>query len=290
MYMPPFPLGPTPLVIDVVWRFDPVAYEHGDVVRVAPGSRPNGLTKILGQPFTGPGEARTGIRGEAAVQYRAREEPSHGKGTFDSSSVNVGIELQRLPEALVAAGFPHQLTIYADVPYPSELTGFQLSWHTLDQHWSGTVRASSHTEFHAYGGYLVCTENWNLTLSFTVDESGSIAGSGTGDFDSLQGCSSSIGWTFDNATTLAFDVKGTETDSELLLRFYETAIDGANEGLLNYSMFISNDLTPPVLVVPRVGVDRAEGTVTISNTADNGQTADGSHVFSLTCADCQPTR
>jgi hypothetical protein len=156
----------------------------------------------------------------------------------------------------------------------------------LPRCWSGTVQASSHTEFHAYGGYLVCTENWNLTLSFTVDESGSIAGSGTGAFDSLQGCRSSIGWTFDNATTLAFDVKGTETDSELLLRFYETAIDGANEGLLNYSMFISNDLTPPVLVVPRVGVDRAEGTVTISNTADNGQTADGSHVFSLTCADC----
>ncbi|MGZ5302105.1 MAG: hypothetical protein ACXWEJ_09825 [Actinomycetota bacterium] len=288
-YVPSFPLGPTPLVLDVVWRFDPVAYEHGDVVRVAPASIPNGLTKTLGQPFAGPGEASTDIHGEAAVQYRAREEPSDGKGTFDSSSVNVGIELQHIPEALAAAGYPKELTIYADAPYASQLTGFELSWHTLDQHWSGTVKASSHTEFHAYGSYLVCTENWNLTLSFTVDESGSIAGSGTGDFDSLKGCRSNIGWEFNNAKTLAFDVKGTETDSELDLQFYETAIDGKNEGLLNHTMFFTNAFTAPVLAIPRVGVDRAEGTVTISTTVDNGQTADGSHLFSLTCADCQPT-
>ncbi len=148
------------------------------------------------------------------------------------------------------------------------------------------MQATSHTEFHGNGGFLVCTENWNLTLSLTVDGTGSIAGSGTGTFDSLKGCRSNIGWTFDNASTLAFDVKGTETDSELELQFLETAIDGANQGLLNYSMFFRNEGTPLVLAVPRVGVDRAEGTVKISATVDNGQTADGTHVFSLSCEDC----
>lgn len=139
------------------------------------------------------------------------------------------------------------------------------------------------------GGFLECTENWTLEADLVVDGAGAITGAGTGVLDGLENCDSNFGHDFQNALSLVFSITGSETDSALSLQFQETHVSApyAHEGLLNYTMFLTPGAgPPPVLLVPRVPPNRAEGTVTVSATVDNGSVATGTHQFQLTCTDC----
>ncbi len=281
------PIGPFALAgLDVVWKLEPdAALQHGQIREADPGV-PFGNPATIGGAYTG--QTSTTGSGETAIEFQAREEPSRGKGNESRLGVQVDVEFIHLDRALEAAGFPPDLAS-AVPPLPPRTLGFDLSWHSLDEHWSGTVAASSHVVFHGPNAtFLECTENWTLVLSFQVDATGSVDGSGTGTLDGLENCHSNFGYKFDTATTLAFNMKGTETDSALNLQLLETRINGANQGLLNYTMFFTTAYAPRVLSVPRVLSDRAEGTVTVSATADNGEVADGTHLFQLVCADCSP--
>jgi hypothetical protein len=279
-----FPTGPRSLSLDILWRFDPVAYEHGNVVPVAPGSEPGGATKVTGKPFHGePGEETTDLEGTAAVQYRAREEPSHGKGTYHAASVNVSIELQNVGAALMAAGYPQELAATADIPGQTVLTGFELSWHSLEEHWSGTIHSASTDVWHGNGGFLTCTELWDMTLDFAVDEKGAVNGKGHGSLAGQRDCRASIPWNFSNAHHVGFVVRGTKADDHFDLHVIETSIDGQTQGLLNYTLLLYP--RAPALEVPITGAGLAGGKITARNILD-GHQATATHEVRLQCTDC----
>ena len=274
--------------LDIVWKITPEALQHGAFHEADP-SVPFGAGGPPTSNGTFTGGTSTSGSGATAVEFQAREEPSHGKGTADRLVAQVDVSFFHLDRALQLAGYPADL-VASVPPLPDQILGLDVTWHSLDEHWSGSVDASSHDVFRSGATFFECTENWTLTLTFAVDSTRSITGLGTGTLDGLKNCHSNFGATFDgNATTLAFKVMGSETDTELDLQISATAINGAVHGLLNYTLYLTPaTFVPPVLVVPRVGLDAASGTV-VHATVDTGETATGTHAFHLTCSDCAPT-
>ena len=129
--------------------------------------------------------------------------------------------------------------------------------------WTGTMQSESTDNV---PGIRNCTELWNMNLSLTVAPDGTVAGRGTGEFIGLRGVCNRP----DEAqhyTYLAFDVRGRMDGKQFTLQMIWRDVKGSmSPGLLNHTLFfgpLDGPFDPPILRVPIIASDRAEGTSTV---------------------------
>lgn len=147
--------------------------------------------------------------------------------------------------------------------------------------WTGTMQSESTDNV---PGIRNCTELWNMNLSLTVAPDGTVAGRGTGEFIGLRGVCNRP----DEAqhyTYLAFDVRGRMDGKQFTLQMIWRDVKGSmSPGLLNHTLFfgpLDGPFDPPILRVPIIASDRAEGTSTVKLKSVTSETGTGVHSVQL---------
>lgn len=142
------------------------------------------------------------------------------------------------------------------------------------------------------GGVVTCTgEAWDFELRLTVGGDGSVTGKARGRLVSTPQCPVIGKWPdlSEKARNAAHDVSGKFDGQRFELQFTQTFIDGKTYGLINYSLGLGPDFSPPspTIVVQVTSATTAQGEA-VTNVPIYKTTASGRHSFNLKCETCAP--
>ena len=144
-------------------------------------------------------------------------------------------------------------------------------------------------KFHLVSSVSNFNETWDGKFSVVVGANGDVQGKG-----SAHRVAAQCPWG-NNATKAEFDVRGTFKRSQFQLAFSETAMDGPNCGLANYTFFLDPEFisiggssrSPSGFTVPVIAPGDAEAKLSNSATVTNRAVGRGQITITMLCEDCQ---
>lgn len=144
-------------------------------------------------------------------------------------------------------------------------------------------------KFHLVSSVSNFNETWDGKFSVVVGANGDVQGKGSAHCVAAQ-----CPWG-NNATQAEFDVRGTFKRSQFQLAFSETAMDGPNCGLANYTFFLDPEFisiggssrSPSGFTVPVMAPGDAEAKLSNSATVTNRAVGGGQITITMLCEDCQ---
>ncbi len=153
---------------------------------------------------------------------------------------------------------------------------------TSVEHWTGTIQTTTTGDYGAAGA--CADEQWNSSLDLTVQDDGTVSGSGVAQLVAGAKCAGPGAADLKtDATTATFDLTGRLDSGKFSLTINATSIDGSTPGLFNYALLLGGQLE-----IPLTGQGSAGGTIAVSKSVEGGgATATTQNVVALACMDCQ---